>query len=85
MAATPTIVPGVRANRRFLGRAVRYMAEAGVRQYLDIGTAIPTAKNTHEVAQAVAPDAPGRLRGQRPLQVGLCTRALSRVGCLKRT
>jgi S-adenosyl methyltransferase len=57
MAATPTIVPGVRANRRFLGRAVRYMAEAGIRQFLDIGTGIPTANNTHEVAQAVAPDA----------------------------
>ena len=54
MAATPTIVLGVRANRRFLGRAVRYMAEAGIRQFLDIGTGIPTANNTHEVAQAVA-------------------------------
>ena len=41
MAATPTIVPGVRANRRFLGRAVRYMAEAGIRQFLDIGTGMP--------------------------------------------
>jgi hypothetical protein len=57
MAATPTIVPGVRANRRFLGRAVRYMAEADIRQFLDIGTGIPTANNTHEVAQAVAADA----------------------------
>jgi hypothetical protein len=57
MAATPTIVPGVRANRRFLGRTVQYMAEAGIRQFLDIGTGIPTAHNTHEVAQAVAPDA----------------------------
>jgi hypothetical protein len=47
----------VRANRRFLGRAVRYMAEAGIRQFLDIGTGIPTANNTHEVAQAVAADA----------------------------
>src|SRR4029079_11338562 len=56
MAATPTIVPGVGANGRFLGRAVRYMAEAGIRQFLDIGTGIPTANNTHEVAQAVAPD-----------------------------
>jgi trans-aconitate methyltransferase len=57
MAATPTIVPGVQANRRFLGRAVRHMAEAGIRQFLDIGTGIPTANNTHEVAQSVAPDA----------------------------
>ncbi|MGH3278876.1 MAG: SAM-dependent methyltransferase [Trebonia sp.] len=46
-----------RANRAFLGRAVRYLAaEAGVRQFLDIGTGIPTAGNTHEVAQAVAPE-----------------------------
>jgi hypothetical protein len=47
-----------RENRRFLGRAVRYLAgEAGMRQFLDIGTGIPTAGNTHEVAQAVAPGA----------------------------
>jgi hypothetical protein len=46
----------VRANRAFLGRAVRYLAgEAGVRQFLDIGTGLPTADNTHEVAQQVAP------------------------------
>jgi hypothetical protein len=45
-----------RANRAFLGRAVRYLAgEAGMRQFLDIGTGIPTSGNTHEVAQAVAP------------------------------
>jgi SAM-dependent methyltransferase len=46
-----------RANRAFLGRAVRFLtAEAGVRQFLDIGTGIPTAGNVHEVAQAVAPE-----------------------------
>jgi S-adenosyl methyltransferase len=46
-----------RANRAFLGRVVRYLAgEAGVRQFLDIGTGIPTAGNTHQVARAVAPD-----------------------------
>ena len=46
-----------RANRAFLGRAVRYLAaEAGIRQFLDIGTGIPTAGNTHHVAQAVAPE-----------------------------
>jgi trans-aconitate methyltransferase len=57
MAATPTIVPGVRANRRFLGRAVRYLTGAGIRQFLDVGTGIPTAGNTHEVAQSAAPQA----------------------------
>jgi hypothetical protein len=46
-----------RANRAFLGRAVSYFArEAGVRQFLDIGTGIPTAGNTHQVAQAIAPE-----------------------------
>jgi hypothetical protein len=46
-----------RANRAFLGRAVRYLTtEAGIRQFLDIGTGIPTAGNTHEVAQAIAPE-----------------------------
>ena len=47
----------VRANRRFLGRAVRYLAaEVGVRQFLDLGAGIPTVNNVHEVAQQVAPD-----------------------------
>jgi hypothetical protein len=46
-----------RANRAFLGRAVRFLAgEAGIRQFLDIGTGIPTAGNTHQVAQAIAPE-----------------------------
>jgi S-adenosyl methyltransferase len=55
MAATPTIAPGVQANRRFLGRAVAHLAQAGVRQFLDVGTGIPAASNTHEVAQSIAP------------------------------
>jgi hypothetical protein len=53
----PNILEGVRANRAFLRRAVQYLAgEAGIRQFLDIGTGLPTAENTHEVAQAAAPD-----------------------------
>jgi hypothetical protein len=45
-----------RENRKFLGRAVRYVAaEAGVQQFLDIGTGLPTVNNTHEVAQAIEP------------------------------
>ncbi len=56
-AANPGIIAGVRANRRFLARAVRYLAqEAGVRQFLDIGTGLPSADNTHEVAQLAAPE-----------------------------
>ena len=58
IAANPNVLPGVRANRAFLGRAVRYLAgEAGVRQFLDLGTGLPTAENTHQVAQATASDA----------------------------
>ncbi len=58
IAANPTVLPGVRANRAFLGRAVRYLtAEAGIRQFLDLGTGLPTAQNTHQVAQGIAPDA----------------------------
>jgi hypothetical protein len=46
-----------RANRAFLGRAVRYMVgDAGMRQFLDIGTGIPTGGNTHQVAQSIAPE-----------------------------
>jgi len=55
--AFPGVIEGVRANRAFLGRAVRYLAtDGGIRQFLDIGTGLPTADNTHEVAQAVAPE-----------------------------
>jgi 2-polyprenyl-3-methyl-5-hydroxy-6-metoxy-1,4-benzoquinol methylase len=57
MAAFPDIVWSARANRAFLRRAVTYLAgEAGIRQFLDIGTGIPSANNTHEVAQSVASD-----------------------------
>ena len=58
LAAYPGIVESVRANRAFLARAVRFLAtEAGITQFLDIGTGIPAANNTHEVAQAVIPSA----------------------------
>jgi S-adenosyl methyltransferase len=53
----PGILDVARASRQFLTRAVRYLAgEAGIRQFLDIGTGLPTADNTHEVAQRVAPE-----------------------------
>jgi S-adenosyl methyltransferase len=53
----PEMAFAMRANRAFLGRAVRYLAgQAGIRQFLDIGTGIPTAGNTHQVAQAIAPE-----------------------------
>jgi hypothetical protein len=57
LKAYPDTAFTARANRAFLGRAIRYLAaEAGIRQFLDLGTGIPTAGNTHQVAQAIAPD-----------------------------
>ena len=53
----PDMAFAARANRGFLGRAVRYLsAEAGIRQFLDLGTGIPAAGSTHQVAQALAPE-----------------------------
>jgi hypothetical protein len=53
----PAIRTAVVENRRFLRRAVTYLSrDAGIRQFLDIGTGLPTASNTHEVAQSIAPD-----------------------------
>jgi SAM-dependent methyltransferase len=55
-AMLPSIVAQARADRAFLGRAIGFLAgEAGVRQFLDIGSGLPTADNTHEVAQRIAP------------------------------
>jgi len=57
MAAVPGVRESARNNRAFLGRAVRHLARAGIRQFLDLGTGIPTQGNVHEVAQAEAPGA----------------------------
>ena len=54
--AFPIVVELARANRKFLRRSVRFLAESGVRQFLDIGTGLPAPDNTHEVAQRVAPE-----------------------------
>jgi hypothetical protein len=57
MLSWRSVRTAVRENRAFLGRAVRYLTEeAGVRQFLDIGTGLPSANNVHEVAQSVASD-----------------------------
>jgi O-methyltransferase involved in polyketide biosynthesis len=56
LQAYPNLVFSVRANRAFLARTVRFLAGQGIRQFLDIGTGIPTANNTHEVAQHIAPE-----------------------------
>ncbi|MGH3320551.1 MAG: SAM-dependent methyltransferase [Streptosporangiaceae bacterium] len=58
LEAVPEAGAVMRQNRAFLGRAVRFLAgETGIRQFLDIGTGLPTQENTHEVAQRVAPEA----------------------------
>jgi hypothetical protein len=57
IATAPHVLASVRAQRAFLGRVVDYLVtEAGIRQFLDIGTGLPSASNTHEVAQRAAPE-----------------------------
>jgi hypothetical protein len=57
MRSWAAVRTAVRENRAFLGRTVRYLVrEAGIRQFLDIGTGLPSANNVHEVAQAAAPE-----------------------------
>lgn len=53
----PEIGDVARYNRDILGRAVRFMASSGIRQFLDLGSGLPTVQNTHQVAQSVTPDA----------------------------
>ncbi|MET9398098.1 SAM-dependent methyltransferase [Kitasatospora sp. NPDC002965] len=57
LAISPLVRISAVANRAFLGRAVRQLATEGIRQFVDVGTGIPSAGNTHEIAQAVNPDA----------------------------
>lgn len=57
LAAFPQALIAARSNRGFVRRATRYLAEHGLRQFLDVGTGIPTQPNLHEIAQSVAPDA----------------------------
>lgn len=54
--AFPAVETVARANRAYMHRAVEYMAQRGIRQFIDVGTGIPTAPNVHNVAQAVAPE-----------------------------
>ncbi len=57
IATAPHVLASVRAQRAFLGRVVDYLVvEAGIRQFLDIGTGLPSAGNTHQVAQRAAPE-----------------------------
>jgi hypothetical protein len=56
-AVDPTIREFARANRAFLGRAVRFLSQAGIRQFIDVGSGIPTQGNVHEIAQQADPAA----------------------------
>ena len=56
IAAWPQVPAIARANRAFLGRAVRHLVESGVRQFLDLGSGVPTAGNVHEIARELAED-----------------------------
>ncbi len=56
-AVCPDIALGARANRAFLRRAVTFLAQTGIDQFLDIGSGLPTAGNVHTVAQAISPEA----------------------------
>jgi hypothetical protein len=57
IAALPHVREAAQANRAFLGRAVRFLAEQGIDQFIDIGSGLPTQGNVHEIAHAVRPDA----------------------------
>src|SRR5689334_7014330 len=57
LAAMPDVTRVAHENRAFLRRAVRYLCDAGVRQFIDLGSGIPTVGNVHDVAQAVDPAA----------------------------
>ncbi|GGO44939.1 hypothetical protein GCM10012287_11650 [Streptomyces daqingensis] len=57
MSVFPAVLVAARANRQFMHRSVRHLAELGMRQFLDVGTGIPTSPNLHEVAQRTAPEA----------------------------
>jgi S-adenosyl methyltransferase len=88
-AVEPNTRAGVRANRAFLGRAVRFMAAAGVTQFLDIGSGIPTEGNVHEIAQEASPGArvvtptstPSRSRTAGPFWPAIPTPRSSRPTC----
>jgi hypothetical protein len=57
LARIPDIADGARAERAFLRRVVRFLVDGGTRQFLDVGTGLPTAENTHQVAQELDPTA----------------------------
>jgi hypothetical protein len=57
LAGMPSLRASMRANRRFMVKAAAYLAQRGIRQFLDVGTGLPTRPNLHEVVQGIVPDA----------------------------
>jgi len=70
-SALPTALLAVKANRKFMRRAVRYMLSAGVRQFLDVGCGLPGRGNTHDIAQAVDPAVARLLGDLEPVEPGM--------------
>ncbi|WP_406692286.1 SAM-dependent methyltransferase [Saccharopolyspora sp. ID03-671] len=74
---TPTMIPGARANRAFLQRAVRFCLDAGIRQFLDLGSGIPTVGHVHEIAHAIDPSTRVAYVDIEPIAVAHTRRMLS--------
>ncbi|MEV0896000.1 SAM-dependent methyltransferase [Actinoplanes sp. NPDC049802] len=77
---TPGLPISMRANRRFMAKAARYLTGAGIRQFLDVGTGLPTRPNLHEVVQTEAPDAAVMYVDNDPLVLTHARALLTQVG-----
>lgn len=79
LEVTPAMIPGARANRAFLQRVVRYCLDAGIRQFLDLGSGIPTVGHVSEIAHAVDPSARVAYVDLEPVAVAHTYRMLADV------
>jgi hypothetical protein len=79
MAAAPWVIPGARENKKFLSRAVRFLSEQGVRQFIDIGCGLPHKDLTHEIAWQVSPWAKTLYVDYEPLVVQRMNNAIDAV------
>lgn len=77
VTVTPAMIPGARANRAFLRRAVQFCLDAGVRQFLDLGSGIPTVGHVHEIAHKVDPSTRVAYVENEPVAVAHTHRMLS--------
>lgn len=84
VAGFPLLKSAARANRLFLHRAVRHLVRLGVRQFIDIGSGIPTMGNTHEIADEVAPDSRVVYVDNEPVAIAHSQVLLERHGDLQR-